>query len=98
MSVASAIVILSLMACSFVPKPMELNTTVVAEAGALSVKEPSPPVVAPTDVPLMSTVTPGRPSPDVWSVTRPVMVRSWAAACKTAQSRARHTRKNLLIV
>jgi len=36
-------------------------------------------VDTPLDVPFNKTVTPGRPSPVFWSVTRPDTVRVWAS-------------------
>ena len=57
---------------------MELITS-DAPGCTLSVKRPSPPVVAPLVVPCSSTVAPGKAPPSE-AVTCPLMARDWARA------------------
>jgi hypothetical protein len=79
-------VILSLMAISWLAKPTEVITNVVAEEGTDNRKEPSGPVEVPTLVPLAVTEAPTTGDPSLLSVTLPETVLSWAKATWNANS------------
>ncbi len=80
------------MATSCSVKPTELTTSVVADAGAVIVKEPSALVEAPVLVPFTVMVAPGMAAP-LSSVTLPEIVFVWekAVCVKNTQSRVKLT-------
>ena len=80
------------MATSWSEKPTELITSVVAEVGAVIVKEPSAAVEAPTLVPFTVTVAPWTDAP-LSSVTLPEIVFVWekAVCVKSTQSSVKLT-------
>src|SRR3954469_5574382 len=66
------------MATSFIPKPTELMTSVLAVCGTVNLKVPSLEVAVPIDEPLTVTVAPATGEPSLLSETLPVTTFSCA--------------------